>query len=102
MNNPEDQSADLFVEPLTRREREVLALLAEELTGPEIAERLTLALSSVKTHIQHIYGKLGVNGKREAIQRARELGLLEHFSPTAAPQSRLSPTGHMFGPYHLL
>ena len=63
-------------EPLTRREREILPLLAEGLTGPEIAERLTLGISSVKTHMQHLYGKLGANSKRQAVSRARELGLL--------------------------
>jgi ATP/maltotriose-dependent transcriptional regulator MalT len=57
------------VETLTRREREILALLAEGLTGPEMAVRLTLALSSVKSHLQHLYGKLGVNSKRQAVSR---------------------------------
>ena len=63
-------------EPLTRREQEILVLLAEGLTGSEMAERLTLAVSSVRWYIQQIYGKLGVNGKRQAITRAGELGLL--------------------------
>jgi predicted ATPase/class 3 adenylate cyclase len=65
-----------LLEPLTRREQEVLELLAEGLTGSEMAERLTLAVSSVRWYVQQIYGKLGVNSKRQAIRRARALGLL--------------------------
>src|SRR3990172_7428669 len=86
MGGKERQSAAPLVEPLTRREREVLALLAEGLSAPEIAERLTLALSSVKFHIQNVYGKLGVNSKRQALTRAAELGLLEKPLPAAAAE----------------
>ena len=70
------QPEPLLGETLTRREREVLALLAQGLSGPEIAQQLTLGLSSVKSHIQHLYGKLGVNSKRQALARASELGLI--------------------------
>ncbi len=90
-------SSEPLVEPLTRREGEILALLAGNLTGPEIAEKLTLAVSSVRWHIQQIYGKLGVNGKRQAVARARELGLLRSESPASgAPEPRPGqalPTG---------
>ncbi len=65
-----------LVEPLTRREREILGLLAAGHSAPEIAEQLTLAVSSVKWHIQQLYGKLGVNNKQRALLRAAELGLL--------------------------
>src|SRR5713101_5545981 len=65
-----------LIEPLTRREREILDLLDQGFSAPEIAEQLTLAVSSVKWHIQQLYGKLGVNSKRQALNRARELGLL--------------------------
>jgi predicted ATPase/DNA-binding CsgD family transcriptional regulator len=74
-----------LVEPLTRREREILASLAQGLSAPEIAEKLTLAVSSVKWYIQQIYGKLGVNSKLKALVRARELGLVETPAPPAAP-----------------
>src|SRR5258708_16520795 len=74
-----------LVEPLTRRERDILALLAQGHNGPEIAEKLTLALSSVKWHTQHLYSKLGVNSKKQAIARARELGLLGS-PPAATPE----------------
>ena len=89
MSDIERHSAGPLGEPLTRREREILALLAEGLTGPEIAERLTLATSSVKSHMQHLYGKLGANSKRQAVSRARELGLLS--SSSAEPAARPGP-----------
>ena len=63
-------------EPLTRREQEILVYLDEGFSAPEIAEQLQLAISSVKFHIANVYGKLGVNSKRQALTRARELGLL--------------------------
>src|SRR6266702_3684764 len=82
-------------EALTRREREVLGLLAQGLSGPEMAEQLTLGLSSVKSHIQHLYGKLGVNGKRQAVARARELGLLgASTASTAAAVASASEDEH--------
>jgi len=91
MSDYDNQPAEPLVEPLTSREQEVLALLAEGLTGPEIARQLTLALSSAKTHIQNIYGKLGVHSKRQAIARARELGLLAAAAPGAAPAPPSAP-----------
>lgn len=68
---------EVLIEPLTRREREVLILLAQGYSAPEIAQQLTLAVSSVKWYVQQIYSKLGVNNKQRAIIRAGELGLLE-------------------------
>jgi DNA-binding CsgD family transcriptional regulator len=80
-NTPADPSAGLpdqahLVEPLSARELEVLALIDRGLSNPEIADQLTLAPSTVKTHINNIYGKLGVQGRVQALNRARELGLL--------------------------
>jgi LuxR family maltose regulon positive regulatory protein len=65
-----------LVEPLSQREIEVLQLVASGLSNQEIGERLFLALSTVKGHIQSIFGKLEVQRRTEAIARARELGLL--------------------------
>jgi DNA-binding CsgD family transcriptional regulator/tetratricopeptide (TPR) repeat protein len=65
-----------LVEPLTEREIEVLHLLAEGLSNVEIAERLVLAVGTVKYYTSEIYGKLGVRNRTEAAARARELGLL--------------------------
>ena len=73
-----------LVEPLTRRERDILALLAQGHTAPEIAEKLSLAVSSVKWYLQQLYGKLGVNRRQQAVTRARELGLIAAPAATAA------------------
>jgi LuxR family maltose regulon positive regulatory protein len=64
------------VEPLTAREREVLALLPTHLSYESIAERLYVSLNTGKTHIKAIYRKLGTTSREEAVSRARALGLL--------------------------
>jgi LuxR family maltose regulon positive regulatory protein len=65
-----------MIEPLSERELEVLKLLGTELSGPEIARRLSVSLNTVRTHTKNIYSKLGANNRRAAIRRAEELGLL--------------------------
>jgi LuxR family maltose regulon positive regulatory protein len=65
-----------LVEPLSEREIQVLQLIAEGLTNPEIASRLFLSPHTVKTHSSNIYGKLGVHSRTQAVARARALGLL--------------------------
>ena len=62
--------------PLSEREREVLRLLATEMSGPEIARLLVVSLHTVRTHTKRIYTKLGVNSRRAAVVRAQELGEL--------------------------
>jgi LuxR family maltose regulon positive regulatory protein len=64
-------------EPLTKREEEILELIAAGLTNPEIAETLVISPGTVKKHAGHIYGKLGVHSRTEAAARARELDLLD-------------------------
>jgi LuxR family maltose regulon positive regulatory protein len=64
------------VDPLSARELEVLALLSDGLTNQEIADRLTLAVSTVKVHTRNLYSKLDVHSRIQAVARARELGLL--------------------------
>ncbi len=63
-------------EPLSKRELEVLRLIAQGLSNYEIGERLFLALSTVKGHNREIFAKLQARRRSEAIARARELGLL--------------------------
>jgi LuxR family transcriptional regulator, maltose regulon positive regulatory protein len=64
-------------EPLTRREQEILQLVAAGLTNLEIAEKLVISPETVKKHTGAIYGKLGVSNRTEAAARARTLDLLE-------------------------
>ncbi len=65
-----------LLEPLSERELEVLQLVAAGLSNREIAERLFLALPTIKGHNRNIYGKLNVTRRTEAVARARELGIL--------------------------
>jgi LuxR family maltose regulon positive regulatory protein len=64
------------MEPLTDRELEVLRVLAEGLSNKEIAARLVVAPSTIKQHLKHIYGKLDVHSRTQAVTRGRALGLL--------------------------
>jgi LuxR family maltose regulon positive regulatory protein len=63
-------------EGLSEREREVLRLLATELSGPEIAGELFVSVNTLRTHTKHIFSKLDVNTRRAAVRRAADLGLL--------------------------
>ena len=65
-----------LVEPLSERERDVLRLLATDLSGPDMARELMVSLNTVRTHIKSIYGKLGVSNRRAAVRRAEDLGFL--------------------------
>jgi DNA-binding CsgD family transcriptional regulator len=63
-------------DPLTDGEIRVLRYLPTHLTAPEIARQLFLSVHTVTTHMRHIYAKLGVHRRHEAVDRARALGLL--------------------------
>jgi LuxR family maltose regulon positive regulatory protein len=65
---------------LTESELRVLRYLPSNLSAPEIASELYLSTSTVKTHMLHIYAKLEVHRRTEAVERARELGLLTPLS----------------------
>ena len=62
---------------LSGREREVLAFIAEGMSGPDIAAALHLSPATVKTHLQNLYEKLGVSDRAAAVARAMREGLLE-------------------------
>lgn len=62
-------------EGLSERERQVLRLLATELSGPEIAGELFVSVNTLRTHTKHIFSKLDVTTRRAAVLRAADLGL---------------------------
>jgi LuxR family maltose regulon positive regulatory protein len=72
---PPASPAQTLIEPLSERELEVLKLLRSELSGPEIAQQLSVSINTFRTHTKNIFIKLGVNDRRAAIRRAEELGL---------------------------
>jgi LuxR family maltose regulon positive regulatory protein len=63
-------------EPLSERERQVLRLLTTHLSSTDIARELYLSPNTVRTHIKRIYSKLDVHSRNDAVERARQLGLL--------------------------
>src|SRR5579883_3339740 len=72
---PAEQAA--LVEPLSDREREVLYLLAQGHSNQQMARQLVVAVSTIKTHVHHIFAKLQASDRLQAVNRARELGLLD-------------------------
>lgn len=78
-NQPQPPGHDL-----TDREREVLALLVAGLSNPEIGRRLTIELSTVKTHVSNILAKLQVSNRLEAATFAREYNLVEGRNPASS------------------
>ena len=64
------------IRPLTKRELEVLGLIAAGRPNQEIADQLVVTLETVKKHTSHIFSKLGAANRTDAVARARELRLL--------------------------
>jgi LuxR family maltose regulon positive regulatory protein len=77
---PCDEPARL-PEPLSRSEVRILRFLPTNLSAPEVAGQLSVSVNTVRTHMRHLYEKLGVHSRTEAVEQARNLGLL-------APSSR--------------
>jgi LuxR family maltose regulon positive regulatory protein len=72
----EKSKPETMLEPLSERELDILRLIASGRTNQEIADILVIALSTVKSHINNLYGKLGTNRRTQAVAIARDLGLL--------------------------
>ena len=72
----ESEAKDIYA-GLTSREREILALIAEGLSNREIADRLTLSLSTVQTHYAHIVEKLKLHNRAELIKYAIRHGVID-------------------------
>ncbi len=75
-NRPITSDHQSLVEPLTHREFDVLELLSKRLSNKEIAAKLFISAETVKGHLQNIYQKLEVNKRREAVEKAKHLGIL--------------------------
>ena len=69
------------VDELSEAELRVVRYLPTNLRTPEIASELFVSTNTVRTHLRHIYAKLGAHGRAEAVDRARELGLLAPSHP---------------------
>jgi LuxR family maltose regulon positive regulatory protein len=65
-----------MIEPLSKRELEILRLIGEGCSNQEIAKRLAITLHTVKKHGNNIFTKLGVNSRTQAVARARDRKLL--------------------------
>jgi DNA-binding CsgD family transcriptional regulator len=76
--------SDALLEPLTGGEERVLRYLPTNLSKREIAQELYLSFHTIKTHMKHIYQKLDAHNRREAVERAREHGLLSSGSSSFA------------------
>lgn len=72
----QDREAQLVIRSLTPREREVLQTLAEGLSDKEIAERMYVSVGTVRNHVVHIFGKLGVSSRLQALVFALRHGLV--------------------------
>jgi len=75
-SDDETEPNQLLIEPLSDRELDVLRLIADGYTNQAIADELFIALSTVKKHVNNIYGKLNVANRTQAIKRAHELNIL--------------------------
>jgi LuxR family transcriptional regulator, maltose regulon positive regulatory protein len=73
---PAPRAPERLLEPLSQAEARVLRFLQTSLSAPEIASELYMSVNTVRTHMRHLYDKLGAHRRLEAVDRARTLGLL--------------------------
>ncbi len=84
-------SALRLTEPLSQSEIRVLRYMPTNLSAPEIARELSVSVHTVRTHVRHLFAKLGAHGRSEAVARARALGLL---APSPMRPEAHSRSGH--------
>ena len=86
-------SALRLTDPLSRGEIRVLRYMPTNLSTPEIARELSVSVHTVRTHVRHLFAKLGAHSRTEAVARARTLGLLTPSHPLTRPAAH-SQSGH--------
>ena len=74
---PTETATGSSMQPLTARERQILALLANGTSNTDIAGRLGISINTVTRHLTHVYAKIGAENRVQAIRQALELGLIE-------------------------
>ena len=77
MENETKTSENPNIRPLSKRENEILALLKDGLSNPEIAENLNLSIKTIENHIRNIFIKLGAKNRTEAVVLAVKHMLIE-------------------------
>jgi len=92
MNDRKNKNGSWVAEELTWREQEILDLLSDRLTNREIAEHLHLAESTVKDYVSSILSKLDVKNRRQAVEKAKTLNLVELNCETALDRRSNLPT----------
>jgi len=90
------QQVDGLVENLTERELEVLVLVAQGYKNHEIAQQLYISNATVKTHLQHIFGKLGVSNRTAAVTQALACGLLHQRATSGEDDNQPSGNQNSF------
>jgi LuxR family maltose regulon positive regulatory protein len=89
-HTPAARELEALTEPLSEGERRILRYLPTNLSVREIADQTYLSTNTVKTHMRHVFSKLDVHRRGEAVNRARELGLI---SPSALRSTRTAQSG---------
>ena len=76
LQSPAPSAPQPLADPLTNRELDVLDLLDQRLSNKEIAAKLFISTTTVKGHLQNIYGKLNVKKRHDAVEKAKGIGIL--------------------------